>query len=100
MTQRQRPRVERCAHFDDAKYIEVGEVIGCEECLKIDGEWVHLRRCMVCGKVGCCNDSPNKHSFGHFLETGHSIVRSVEPDEAWGYCYADDVFVRDVETDL
>jgi uncharacterized UBP type Zn finger protein len=56
------------------------------------GRWLHLRLCESCGHVGCCDSSPNRHATKHFRETGHPVVRSFEPGEDWGYCYADDMF--------
>ena len=64
---------------------------GCEECLKIGDTWVHLRLCEVCGHVGCCDSSKNKHATKHFRATGHPVVKSLEPGENWMYCYIDDV---------
>lgn len=65
---------------------------GCEECLKMGDKWVHLRVCMICGHVGCCNSSKNKHATKHYHETGHPIVKSLERGEEWAYCYVDDIF--------
>ena len=65
--------------------------LGCEECLKIGSGWVHLRMCMTCGKIGCCDDSPNKHATAHFHEIGHPIIRSAEPGEDWSWCYVEEV---------
>lgn len=64
---------------------------GCEECLKIGGQWVHLRMCLVCGHVGCCDSSPNKHATKHFHATEHPVMRSVEPGERWAWCFVDEV---------
>jgi hypothetical protein len=64
---------------------------GCEECLKMGDSWVHLRLCMQCGHVGCCDDSKNKHATKHFHATTHPIMRSLEPGETWGWCYVDEV---------
>ena len=64
---------------------------GCKECLEMGDEWVHLRLCMECGHVGCCDDSKNKHATKHFHKTGHPIIFSFEPGEAWGFCYVDAV---------
>ena len=64
---------------------------GCEECLKMGDAWVHLRLCEICGHVGCCDSSKNKHATKHFRATGHPIVKSFEPGEHWMYCYIDDV---------
>jgi hypothetical protein len=81
-----------CSHLDTIEYTEGREgVEGCEECLKIGATWVHLRRCAQCDKVGCCDSSPNKHATAHHRESGHPIIRSLEPGEEWFYCYEDDV---------
>jgi monovalent cation:H+ antiporter-2, CPA2 family len=66
---------------------------GCEDCLRIGATWVHLRLCMSCGHVGCCDSSPNKHATKHFHQTSHPIVRSLEPGEDWGWCYPDEVML-------
>jgi len=81
-----------CTHLDTITVLEPqGEIAGCEECLKIGARWVHLRMCQSCGKIGCCDDSPNRHATAHFNESGHPVIRSVEPGEEWSYCYVDDV---------
>jgi hypothetical protein len=67
---------------------------GCEECLKIGGEWVHLRLCRECGHVGCCDDSPHRHARAHFHTTQHPIIEGYDPPEGWGWCYVDDVEVQ------
>jgi CPA1 family monovalent cation:H+ antiporter len=59
----------------------------CEECLKEGTQWVHLRECMTCGHVGCCDSSPRRHATRHFHETQHPVMRSVEPGEHWTWCY-------------
>jgi uncharacterized UBP type Zn finger protein len=66
---------------------------GCEDCLRVGGRWVHLRLCLTCGHVGCCDSSPAKHATAHHHETSHPIVRSFEPGEDWRWCYADEVIV-------
>jgi hypothetical protein len=63
---------------------------GCKECLAIGTRWVHLRLCMLCGHVGCCDDSPEKHATDHFARTGHPIIKSFEPGEDWWWCYVDE----------
>src|SRR5436305_1079753 len=63
----------------------------CEECLKTGGWWVHLRMCQICGKIGCCDNSPSKHATAHFHETSHPIIRSAEPGEDWSWCYVDEI---------
>ena len=62
---------------------------GCQECLELGDDWVHLRLCMVCGHVGCCDDSTNKHATKHYHSTTHPIMKSFEPNEEWGWCYVD-----------
>ncbi|MCA1587456.1 MAG: UBP-type zinc finger domain-containing protein [Chloroflexi bacterium] len=79
-----------CAHVDSIRDV-VRSADGCEDCLRIGGQWVHLRTCMSCGHVGCCDNSPNRHAAAHNRETGHPIIRSAEPGEEWGYCYPDDL---------
>jgi uncharacterized UBP type Zn finger protein len=63
---------------------------GCVECLATGGRWVHLRRCVECGHVGCCDSSPGTHATRHFGGTGHPLVQSFEPGEDWFWCYADE----------
>jgi len=62
---------------------------GCEDCLRIGASWVHLRICMTCGHVGCCDSSPNRHATAHNRAVGHPIIKSLEPGEDWGWCYPD-----------
>jgi uncharacterized UBP type Zn finger protein len=66
---------------------------GCEECMKIGSGWVHLRICLTCMKVNCCDDSPNKHATAHYHATKHPIITSGEIGETWAFCYADDQFL-------
>jgi hypothetical protein len=66
---------------------------GCQECLQAGTPWLHLRLCLTCGHVGCCDSSPLRHARGHAFGVGHPIVRSFEPGETWRWCYVDDVFV-------
>ncbi len=77
-----------CTHLDQIHNVHP-RTRGCEECLKIGQRWVHLRLCMICGHVGCCDSSPGKHATGHFHQTQHPIIRSFEPGESWGWCYSD-----------
>jgi len=63
--------------------------VACEDCLKIGGKWVHLRVCLSCAQVGCCDSSPNRHAAAHYHATGHPIMTSGEADETWAYCYVD-----------
>jgi monovalent cation/hydrogen antiporter len=61
---------------------------GCEECVQMGATWVTLRMCLNCGKVGCCDSSPNKHASKHWRESGHNMMRSIEPGDAWTYDFA------------
>jgi CPA1 family monovalent cation:H+ antiporter len=60
---------------------------GCEDCLAAGGSWVHLRLCLGCGKVGCCDSSPAKHASAHAAASGHPVIRSFEPGETWRWCF-------------
>jgi uncharacterized UBP type Zn finger protein len=81
-----------CVHLKQIKDV-APRTDGCEECLKIGDDWVHLRLCRTCGQVGCCDSSKNRHARKHFHEVHHPIVRSLEPGEDWSYCFIDDVEV-------
>jgi uncharacterized UBP type Zn finger protein len=61
----------------------------CPSCEASGAPWVHLRMCLACGSVGCCDSSKQQHARAHFEATGHPIIRSIEPGEAWGWCYVD-----------
>jgi len=83
---------ERCSHLDQVELTELPpEVAGCEDCLRDGGKWLHLRICLSCGHVGCCDDSPSKHASAHAAESTHPIIRSLEPGEEWCWCYIDEV---------
>ena len=82
-------RIKPCTHVPAEMHSPNSK--GCEECLKMGDVWVHLRLCMICGHVGCCDSSKNKHATKHFRAVGHPIVRSIEPGEDWGWCYVDEV---------
>ncbi|MGH7593900.1 MAG: UBP-type zinc finger domain-containing protein [Gemmatimonadales bacterium] len=81
----------RCTHLDHVHDVTPRTPEGCEECLKTKGWWVHLRLCLECGHVGCCDSSPSKHATRHFHTAHHPVMRSLEPREDWGYCYVDDI---------
>ena len=66
---------------------------GCVDCLAIGARWVHLRICLTCGHVGCCDDSPNRHATKHYHATQHPVITSGEPDETWAYCYPEDLLL-------
>jgi len=81
-----------CSHLDQIRVTALPAAIeGCEECLKIGSSWVHLRMCMTCGKIGCCDSSHNRHASRHARDVGHPIVRSAEPGEEWSWCFVDEV---------
>ena len=80
-----------CGHAAALADPPTPHVRGCEECLKTGSRWVHLRVCLDCGHVGCCDSSPNKHATKHFHATQHPLIGSLEPGETWGWCYADQV---------
>jgi uncharacterized UBP type Zn finger protein len=82
-----------CMHLDQIRDVRPHTTRGCEDCLKIGSVWVHLRLCMTCGHVGCCDSSPNRHATKHFHETQHPIIRSFEPGETWGWCYVDELML-------
>jgi uncharacterized UBP type Zn finger protein len=86
-----------CNHLDQIMVTNTDKDY-CEECVKIGSPWVHLRMCLTCGHVGCCDSSPNKHASKHFRSVGHPIVRSIEPGESWVWCYADEVMAGELVT--
>jgi len=81
-----------CEHLDQINEVTPSSK-GCEECLAMGDTWVHLRMCLVCGHVGCCNSSKNKHATKHFEASNHPLVRSAQPGEDWRWCYIDQVFI-------
>ncbi|MEA2476186.1 MAG: hypothetical protein QOC87_385 [Actinomycetota bacterium] len=83
-----------CEHLRDVHQVEPKTPEGCEECLAIGDRWVHLRLCMTCGHVGCCDSSKNKHATKHFHATEHPVIQSFQPDEDWLFCYVDDLMVE------
>jgi CPA1 family monovalent cation:H+ antiporter len=84
-----------CSHVRDIERFDLPEeVAGCEECLKLGMQWVHLRMCQTCGHIGCCDNSEGKHATMHFLETEHPIVRTAEKGEHWSWCYVDEMMFR------
>jgi CPA2 family monovalent cation:H+ antiporter-2 len=86
------PTEGTCGHVAQIRAVQPS-ARGCEECLRTGDAWVHLRICMTCGHVGCCDSSKNKHATKHFHATAHPIVRSLERGELWGWCYADKVML-------
>jgi uncharacterized UBP type Zn finger protein len=83
-----------CEHIKDVSDMQPSKHV-CEDCVKTGDSWVHLRLCLTCGHVGCCDSSKNKHATKHFHAAGHPVIRSIEPGESWGWCY-----VEEIEFDL
>lgn len=79
----------KCKHFKYVKEV-IPQAKGCVDCLKTGDEWVHLRLCLTCGYVGCCDNSKNKHATRHFKKTKHPLIRSFEPGENWIWCFVDE----------
>jgi uncharacterized UBP type Zn finger protein len=83
-----------CEHRNQVRDVEARTPAGCEECLATGSRWVHLRLCLICGHVGCCDNSIGKHATKHFRASQHPVVRSYERGEDWGYCYVDQVMLE------
>ena len=81
-----------CAHLSQTRDVKPTSQ-GCEDCLKIGDTWVHLRICLQCGHVGCCDSSKNKHATRHFQSTTHPVIQSFQPGESWRWCYVDQIFM-------
>ena len=79
-----------CTHLDHIKVTKTTKHV-CEDCVKTGDTWVHLRLCLECGHVGCCDSSKNRHATKHFHATKHPLMRSIEPGESWAWCYEDEV---------
>jgi hypothetical protein len=82
-----------CPHVVQIRPVAPRTPEGCEECLRTGSGWVHLRLCLTCGHVGCCDSSPNRHARRHAHASGHAIVQSFQPGEDWRWCYVDETFV-------
>ena len=80
-----------CTHLEQARDVEPESRDSCPECVALGDPWVHLRECATCGHVGCCDSSKNRHATAHHHASGHPLVRSLEPGEAWWWCYDDQV---------
>jgi uncharacterized UBP type Zn finger protein len=82
----------KCTHINEIRDVKPSGK-GCKECLETGDRWVHLRLCLECGHVGCCDSSKNKHATKHFHQTEHPIMQSFELGENWRWCYVDETFV-------
>jgi uncharacterized UBP type Zn finger protein len=84
-----------CTHMNTIEITELPPVVeGCEDCLRTGDPWCHLRICLACGYVGCCDSSPGRHATAHGLSSGHPIIRSIQPGENWSWCFVDEVAVE------
>jgi uncharacterized UBP type Zn finger protein len=84
-----------CTHLESVKITQLPESVdGCDDCLRTGSRWLHLRICLECGHVGCCDDSPNHHASAHASATSHPIIRSLEPGEDWSWCFVDELAMR------
>jgi uncharacterized UBP type Zn finger protein len=79
-----------CEHVSELPEVAAPRDV-CESCIEIGASWVQLRQCLLCGRTGCCDNSPNTHATKHWQEVGHPMIRSAEPGDAWAWCYADQV---------
>ena len=85
----------QCKHLNQVKTTNPAKH-ACEACAKLGDSWVQLRMCLICGRVGCCDSSKNKHATKHFRETGHPLARSIEPGETWVWCYAEEMLAAEL----
>jgi Zn-finger in ubiquitin-hydrolases and other protein len=85
---------EACSHIDDIDKVKHPKKHECEDCVKIGGQWVHLRTCQTCGGTRCCDSSPNRHASKHAHASTHPVIASAEPGERWLYCFPDDAFAE------
>jgi uncharacterized UBP type Zn finger protein len=81
--------IRTCNHFDQLTEPADASSKVCDQCVAMGSKWVHLRACLHCGAVGCCDNSPNRHARKHWEETQHPLIQSVEPGETWRYCFPD-----------
>jgi uncharacterized UBP type Zn finger protein len=82
-----------CSHLESLPAEVTPNDTGCQDCLAAGMEWVHLRLCLTCGRVACCDQSPGKHASAHSREVGHPVVRSFEAEEDWRWCYVDELYL-------
>ncbi|MQA17745.1 MAG: hypothetical protein GEV09_27875 [Pseudonocardiaceae bacterium] len=83
-----------CSHLDQIRETET-DVDVCRQCQETGDDWVQLRMCLTCGHVACCEDSPHRHATAHFHDSDHPLIGSLEPGEAWRYCYLDATLVQE-----
>ena len=83
-----------CVHLAGVKQVKKPKRRECEDCVKMGGEWVHLRTCQECGGTRCCDSSPNRHASRHAKASGHPVIASAERGESWLYCFVDDALLE------
>lgn len=83
-----------CTHISSISELKTAKKYVCEECVKNNGTWVHLRTCQTCGVTLCCDQSPSKHMTAHFHHSLHPVIISSEPGEKWLWCYVDEAFAE------
>jgi hypothetical protein len=88
-----RATTKTCSHLDLVNDVSPSTQDGCEDCLREGTRWVHLRECLQCGHIGCCDNSPRRHATAHWHASQHPLMRSFEPGEDWAWCYPDDLFL-------
>jgi uncharacterized UBP type Zn finger protein len=81
---------KQCTHLDQIKFRKTSKHV-CDECVKMGDTWLHLRMCLICGNVACCDSSKNRHATKHFHSSTHPLIRSIEPGETWMWCYVDEI---------
>lgn len=86
--------VQTCKHFEELASDAAPTSKVCDQCIALGDRWVHLRSCLICGQVGCCDNSKNQHARKHYETEGHPLIRSIEPLEFWKYCFEDHVVVK------
>jgi hypothetical protein len=85
-----------CEHFTSLRPVEPSDLDGCHDCLRTGDDWFHLRMCMECGYVGCCDSSPNRHASRHHRTSEHSVIQGFEPGERWAFCSPHKKMLADV----
>lgn len=92
---RRSSKVRECSHLDTIAHTTTART-ECRRCVEEGTTTVHLRMCLVCGEPGCCDSSEGRHARRHFEETGHVLIRSIEPRERWVWCYEDKVYLKGI----
>jgi uncharacterized UBP type Zn finger protein len=87
---------KKCTHLGEPNVTTTDTPV-CPECVEKGDRWVHLRMCLECGHVGCCDSSKNKHATKHFHASRHPLMRSIEPGEAWVWCYVDEMMAGELD---